>query len=53
MSDLLPKMRPHCPCESMDSEDSLFILYTSGSTGMLRIETFIFTYVIYLSLESR
>lgn len=23
----------HCPAESMDSEDMLFILYTSGSTG--------------------
>ncbi len=22
-----------CPCESMDSEDPLFLLYTSGSTG--------------------
>ncbi len=22
-----------CPCESMDSEDMLFLLYTSGSTG--------------------
>jgi len=22
-----------CPCEPMDSEDSLFLLYTSGSTG--------------------
>jgi acetyl-CoA synthetase len=22
-----------CPCESMDSEDLLFVLYTSGSTG--------------------
>lgn len=33
MHDLLPKVRPYCPCEAMDSEDTLFILYTSGSTG--------------------
>lgn len=33
MHDLLPKVRPYCPCEPMDSEDPLFILYTSGSTG--------------------
>jgi acetyl-CoA synthetase len=33
MEDLLPKVRPYCPCELMDSEDTLFILYTSGSTG--------------------
>ena len=23
----------HCPCEEMDSEDTLFTLYTSGTTG--------------------
>ncbi len=33
MDELLPRMRPYCPCEPMDSEDTLFILYTSGSTG--------------------
>lgn len=33
MNDLLPKQRPYCPPESMDAEDTSFILYTSGSTG--------------------
>jgi acetyl-CoA synthetase len=33
MHDLLPNERPYCPCEPMDSEDTLFMLYTSGSTG--------------------
>ncbi len=33
MSDMMPLVRPYCPCEPMDSEDVLFILYTSGSTG--------------------
>lgn len=31
--DYLSKVRPYCPCEPMDSEDTMFILYTSGSTG--------------------
>lgn len=31
--DLVPQQSTDCPCESMDSEDLLFILYTSGSTG--------------------
>ncbi len=31
--DLVPKQPADCRCESMDSEDLLFILYTSGSTG--------------------
>jgi acetyl-CoA synthetase len=30
---LLEKQRPFCPAESMDAEDTLFLLYTSGSTG--------------------
>ncbi len=31
--DLLKKARPYCAPVWMDSEDPLFILYTSGSTG--------------------
>jgi len=31
--DEMAKQRPYCPCEVMDSEDTLFLLYTSGSTG--------------------
>jgi acetyl-CoA synthetase len=31
--EAMEKERPVCPCESMDSEDPLFLLYTSGSTG--------------------
>lgn len=33
MDDLVSKQRSYCPCEVMDAEDDLFILYTSGSTG--------------------
>jgi acetyl-CoA synthetase len=31
--DLQAKASPECPAEPMDSEDMLFILYTSGTTG--------------------
>jgi acetyl-CoA synthetase len=31
--DLVPTQPAECPCESMDSEDLLFLLYTSGTTG--------------------
>ena len=30
---MLDKQEPSAPSESMDSEDTLFILYTSGTTG--------------------
>jgi acetyl-CoA synthetase len=31
--DLMAKAAPLCPAEPMDSEDQLYILYTSGTTG--------------------
>lgn len=31
--ELAERVSSACPCESMDSEDMLFLLYTSGSTG--------------------
>jgi acetyl-CoA synthetase len=31
--DMTKLVRAYCPCEQMDSEDTLFLLYTSGSTG--------------------
>jgi len=30
MTEAMPLVKPYCPCEPMDSEDTLFILYTSG-----------------------
>ncbi|MDH3270242.1 MAG: acetate--CoA ligase [Gemmatimonadota bacterium] len=31
--DLVAEADPECPAEEMDAEDTLFILYTSGTTG--------------------
>jgi len=31
--DLMDKADPTCPCSQQDSEDPLYILYTSGTTG--------------------
>ena len=34
MDILVDNQRPYCPPVEMDAEENLFILYTSGSTGM-------------------
>lgn len=31
MEDIIDNYRPYCPVEPMDSEDFMFILYTSGT----------------------
>jgi acetyl-CoA synthetase len=33
LHEALAAAAPECPCEPMDSEDPLYILYTSGTTG--------------------
>jgi len=33
LGEAMKEERPYCPVEHMDSEDTLFLLYTSGSTG--------------------
>lgn len=33
MEELTRRQRPYCPVVTIDAEDTLFILYTSGSTG--------------------
>ena len=30
LNEEMKRERPYCPCESLDSEDTLFLLYTSG-----------------------
>jgi acetyl-CoA synthetase len=33
LKEAMKAERPYCPIETVDSEDTLFLLYTSGSTG--------------------
>jgi hypothetical protein len=52
IDELMLKQRPYCPCEEMDSEDTLFVLYTSGSTGSFYYKimcNFLLIFVIFSS----
>jgi acetyl-CoA synthetase len=42
MDLLVANQRPFCAPEPMDAEDTLFILYTSGSTGQPKVSCFDF-----------
>lgn len=33
LGEAMKREKPYCPIETVDSEDTLFLLYTSGSTG--------------------
>jgi acetyl-CoA synthetase len=42
MDILVADQRPFCAPEPMDAEDTLFILYTSGSTGQPKVRSVLF-----------
>lgn len=39
MDILVEDQRPYCPPEPMEAEENLFILYTSGSTGLPKVSS--------------
>lgn len=50
----MAKARPYCPCEVMDSEDTLFMLFTSGSTGKPKgLEHTTAGYMVWTSITHR
>ncbi len=52
--DLVADADEDCPCQAMDSEDLLFVLYTSGTTGKPKgIMHTTGGYMVYTSLTSR
>ncbi|MCG8481016.1 MAG: acetate--CoA ligase, partial [Spirochaetales bacterium] len=54
IDEAMASQRPYCPPESMDAEDTLFLLYTSGSTGRPKgIAHTTAGYLLYTSLTHR
>ena len=52
--EAMKKEKPYCPIEHMDSEDTLFLLYTSGSTGQPKgIAHTTAGYLLYTSLTHK
>lgn len=49
--EAIKNVSPHCPCEMMDANDSFFILYTSGSTGIPKgILHTLGSYLVYVAM---
>ncbi|MFX1273464.1 MAG: acetate--CoA ligase [Promethearchaeota archaeon] len=52
--DFVSGVSDDCPCEEMDSEDTLFILYTSGTTGKPKgVKHTTAGYILYTSFTHR
>jgi len=54
MHEAMAQQKPYCPCETMDSEDVLFLLYTSGSTGKPKgVQHTTGGYMLYATITSK